>query len=57
MKKKAIKGLRSNIPPKIKKNNIGEKRKLPNSWVDSQIKKQKYINNVNTKSEYNLWRL
>ena len=38
MKRKANKGLRSNLPAKIKKNNIGEKRKLPNSWVGSQIK-------------------
>ena len=57
VKRKPLKGLRSNIPPKITKFNRGEKRPPAVTWDNPQRKKGKNHNIIESVSDYNVWRL
>jgi hypothetical protein len=57
VKRKALKGLRSNIPPKIMKVNRGEKRPLSTTWDKPERKKGKKHNIVGDASSYDMWLL
>ena len=57
VKRKPLKGLRPNLPPKITKVNRGEKRPLPATWDKSERKKGKKHNIVEDVSDYDVWRL
>ena len=57
VKRKPLKGLRPNLPPKITKVNRGEKRPPPSTWDKSERKKKKKHDIVGDVSDYNLWRL
>ena len=57
VKRKPLKGLRSNVPPKISKFNRGEKREPAPTWNDSQRKKLKKHDIIENTSGYDVWRL
>ena len=57
IKRRALKGLRPNIPSKIMKVNRGEKRPLPTTWDKPERKKGKKHNIVEDTSSYDMWRL
>ena len=57
VKRKPLKGLRPNLPPKITKVNRGEKRSPSSTWDKSERKKKKKHDIVGDVSDYNLWRL
>ena len=57
VKRKPLKGLRPNLPPKITKVNRGEKRPLSATWDNSERKKGKKHNIVEDVSDYDVWRL
>ena len=57
VKRKPLKGLRSNVPPKIMKINKGVKRSFPTNWDKPERKKRKKHNIVEDISTYDMWRL
>ena len=57
VKRKALKGLRSNIPAKIMKVNRGEKRPPSSTWDNPERKKWKKHNIVRDAPSYDMWRL
>lgn len=57
VKRKPLKGLRSNIPPKITKLNRGEKRPPDATWDKPQRKKGKKYNLTESMSDYDMWRI
>ena len=56
-KRKPLKGLRPNAPPKIMKVNRGVKRPVPTTWDKPERKKGKKHNIVVDASSYDMWRL
>ena len=57
VKRKPLKGLRSNVPPKITKFNRGEKRPPGVTWDKPQRKKGKKYNITKSVSDYDMWRI